>query len=50
MSRRGRGFAVVCPEGPVKRIFELTDMVETLHVTPSRESALSAASPTQPRA
>jgi anti-sigma B factor antagonist len=50
MSRRGRGFAVVCPEGPVKRIFELTDMVETLHVTPSRESALSAASQASPRA
>ena len=44
LSRRGRGFAVVCPEGPVKRIFELTDMVEKLHVEPSRETAaLSAA-------
>jgi anti-anti-sigma factor len=43
MSRRGRGFAVVCPDGPVRRIFELTDMIRTLHVTPSRESAVSAA-------
>ena len=42
MGRRGRGFAVVCPDGPVRRIFELTDMVETLHVRPSREAALSA--------
>jgi anti-anti-sigma factor len=40
---RGRGFAVVCPDGPVRRIFELTDMVETLHVRPTREAALSAA-------
>jgi anti-anti-sigma factor len=43
MSRRGRGFAVVCPDGPVRRIFELTDMVGMLRVTPSRETALSAA-------
>jgi anti-sigma B factor antagonist len=43
MSRHGRGFAVVCPDGPVRRIFELTDMVGTLHVMPSRETALGAA-------
>ena len=43
MSRRGRGFAVVCPDGPVRRIFELTDMVEALRVRPSREAAVSAA-------
>jgi anti-sigma B factor antagonist len=42
-NRRGRGFAVVCPEGPVRRIFELTDMVDTLRVSPSREAAISAA-------
>ena len=40
---RRRGFAVVCPDGPVRRIFELTDMVETLNVRPTREAALSAA-------
>ncbi|HEY6776590.1 MAG TPA: STAS domain-containing protein [Thermoleophilaceae bacterium] len=44
IGRRGRGFAVVCPEGPVRRIFELTDMVETLRVKPNLESALSASS------
>ena len=44
MSRRGRGCAVVCPHGPVRRIFELTDMVETLRVNPTRETAQSAAS------
>jgi anti-anti-sigma factor len=43
LSRRRRGFAVVCPDGPVRRIFELTDMVQTLHVRPSREAAVSAA-------
>jgi anti-sigma B factor antagonist len=40
---RGRGFAVVCPDGPVRRIFELTDMAETLRVRPTREAALGAA-------
>jgi anti-sigma B factor antagonist len=43
LRRRGRGFAVVCPQGPVRRIFEITDMVQTLHVSPSREAAMSAA-------
>ena len=43
MGRHGRGFAVVCPDGPVRRIFELTDMVETLGVQPTRNAALSAA-------
>jgi anti-sigma B factor antagonist len=43
MRGRGRGFAVVCPDGPVRRIFEITDMVGTLHVSPSRETAISAA-------
>jgi anti-sigma B factor antagonist len=43
MKRRGRGFAVVCPGGPVRRIFELTDLVDTLRVRPSREAALRAA-------
>jgi anti-sigma B factor antagonist len=50
MSRRGRGFAVVCPDGPVRRIFELTDMVETLRVNPTRETARSAASDGLPAA
>ena len=42
LSRYGRGFAVVCPDGAVRRIFELTDMVETLRVSPTRKTALSA--------
>jgi anti-sigma B factor antagonist len=43
MRRRGRGFAVVCPEGPVRRIFEITDMIGILRVRTSRETALTAA-------
>jgi anti-sigma B factor antagonist len=43
MKRRGRGFAIVCPGGPVRRIFELTDLVDILRVEPSREAALRAA-------
>ena len=37
------GFAVVCANGPVHRVFEITDMIETLQVRPDRESAVSAA-------
>jgi anti-anti-sigma factor len=42
LSRWGRGFAVVCPGGPVRRIFELTDLVDRLRVRPTREAAVSA--------
>jgi anti-sigma B factor antagonist len=45
LSRRSKGFAVVCPPGPLRRVFEVTDMVETLHVCPDRESARAAAVP-----
>lgn len=44
--RRGKGFAIVCPGPPLSRIFEVADMVESLHVFPDRDSALRAA--TQP--
>jgi anti-sigma B factor antagonist len=40
MRKRARSFAVVCPDGPVRRIFEITDMVGTLGVSPTREAAL----------
>jgi anti-anti-sigma factor len=43
MRRRGLGFAVVCPGGPVRRVFEVTDMVKTLRVEPTRAEALQAA-------
>jgi anti-sigma B factor antagonist len=45
LTRRSKGFAVVCPPGPLRRVFEITDMVETLHVCPDRESARAAAVP-----
>jgi anti-sigma B factor antagonist len=43
VTRRGHGFAVVCPEGPVRRVFEVTDMVHTLKVHATRAAALEAA-------
>jgi anti-anti-sigma factor len=42
LTRQGRGMLVVCPAGPVLRVFELTSMVQTLRVHPSREAALAA--------
>jgi anti-sigma B factor antagonist len=45
LARRSKGFAVVCPPGPLWRVFEITDMVETLHVCPDRRSAWAAAVP-----
>jgi anti-sigma B factor antagonist len=44
--RSGHGFAIVCPSGPIARVFEIADMVESLRVFPDRESARAAA--TQP--
>ena len=41
--RRGQGFAIVCPGGPISRVFEIADMVESLQVCPDRESARRAA-------
>src|SRR5215211_2889638 len=43
LARREQGFAVVCVDGPVNRVFEITDMVDTLKVRPSREGAVNAA-------
>jgi anti-sigma B factor antagonist len=47
LTARRKGFAVVCPAGPLRRVFELTDMVDTLHVCPDRETATAAAAPSQ---
>ena len=41
---RRKGFAVVCPPGPLRRVFEITDMVDTLRVCPDPETAATAAS------
>ena len=45
LTRRSKGFAVVCPPGPLWRVFEVTDMVETLHVFPDRDSAWASRMP-----
>ena len=44
--RRKQGFAIICPSGPIARVFEIADMVESLRVFPDRESAMLAV--TQP--
>ena len=44
--RRGHGFAIVCPGGPISRVFEIADMVDSLRVCRDTESARLAA--TQP--
>jgi anti-sigma B factor antagonist len=43
VKRCGQGFAIVCPGGPISRVFEVADMVESLHVCPDRDSARRAA-------
>jgi anti-sigma B factor antagonist len=43
LTLRRKGFAVVCPPGPLRRVFEITDMIETLHVCPDQETAAQAA-------
>jgi anti-sigma B factor antagonist len=45
LNRRQKGFAVVCPPGPMLRVFEVTDMIDMLCVCPDRESATQAAVP-----
>ena len=41
--RRGQGFAIICPAGPIARVFEIADMVESLRVFSDGESARRAA-------
>jgi anti-sigma B factor antagonist len=45
LSLRRKGFAVVCPPVQLRRVFEITDMIDTLHVCPDRESAQEASAP-----
>ncbi len=45
LNRRQKGFAVVCPPGPLWRVFEVTDMVNTLHVCRDRDGAWAAVAP-----
>ena len=44
--RLGHGFAIICPKGPIARVFEIADMVGSQRVCPDRETARAAA--TQP--
>lgn len=41
--RQGHGFAIICPHGPISRVFEIADMVDSLRVCPDHESARLAA-------
>ena len=43
LARRGKGFAVVCADGPVRRVFTITDMVDVLQVRPTLAEARAAA-------
>ncbi|HEY1359351.1 MAG TPA: STAS domain-containing protein [Thermoleophilaceae bacterium] len=42
LTRRGRGLALVCPPGHVRRILEVTQLLDTLDCHSSREDALGA--------
>jgi anti-sigma B factor antagonist len=42
LTRRGRGFALVCPPGHIRRILEVTQLLDTLDCHASREDALGA--------
>ena len=43
LARRGKGFAVVCADGPVMRVFTITDMVDVLQVRETLAEARAAA-------
>jgi anti-sigma B factor antagonist len=42
LTRRGRGFAMVCPSGHIHRILEVTQLLDTLGCHDSREEALGS--------
>ena len=46
--RLGQGFAIICPGGPIARVFEIADMVESLRVCPDEQTAREAAIQTAP--
>ena len=43
LARQGRSLTLACPPGPVLRVFELTNMVDTLRVCANRAEAEQAA-------
>jgi anti-sigma B factor antagonist len=44
LTRRGRDFGVVCPSGHVRRILEVTKLLDTLGCYATREQAVDAVS------
>ena len=42
LTRQGRHLLVVCPSGPVMRLFELTSLIDTLRVHQSKNAALAS--------
>jgi anti-sigma B factor antagonist len=42
LRKRQRAMAVICPPGPVRRVFELTRMLETLSIQADRDGAMAA--------
>jgi anti-sigma B factor antagonist len=46
VTRLGQGFAIVCPGGPISRVFEIADMVGRLGVFPDEQTARAAATQT----
>jgi anti-sigma B factor antagonist len=49
LGREDRALAVVCPHGPVRRVFELSGMSELFALYGSREEASAALVPAPPR-
>jgi anti-sigma B factor antagonist len=47
LGREDRALAVVCPHGPVRRVFELSGLSELFALYPSREEAVAALVPAQ---
>jgi anti-sigma B factor antagonist len=45
LGREDRALAVVCPHGPVRRVFELSGLSELFVLFPSREAAAAALVP-----
>jgi anti-sigma B factor antagonist len=45
LGREDRALAVVCPHGPVRRVFELSGLSELFLLYPSREEAAAALVP-----
>jgi anti-sigma B factor antagonist len=49
LGREDRALAVVCPHGPVRRVFELSGVSEVFALYPTRSAAAAALVPPTPR-